>query len=152
MTMGRFKILITGGMFALVPGVLAPGALAAASTAPKLSVAVQPKTVRPNERYKIVLTVSYNKRALRTTPYLVAFLQYAGSACKATAKAENALPVVELDYAGSVRNSTFTRTDHWTAGARKGSRRACAYLYPFKVSPKSNTKPLLTASASFQNV
>lgn len=130
----------------------AAAAVAATTTPPSLKINV-PTKVRPHQRYKIVILVTYDKKSLRTTPYLVSFLQFTGSSCKATAGAEHALGgAVFGDYIGSVPNSPFVRTDTWRAGTLTGARRVCAYLYRRRVSQKSTSKPLLAASRLFHNL
>lgn len=133
-------------------GGIVPTAASAATVPPSLKIKV-PATVRPNQRYKIVLTVTYDKTSLHTTPYVVSYLQFTGAACKSTAGAEFALGNdVFGDYIGNVSGSPFVRTDNWKAGTLTGGRRVCAYLYPKRVSQKTKSKPLLTASRYFQNV
>jgi hypothetical protein len=133
-------------------GATVPATSLAATTPPSLKIKV-PAKVRPKQGYKIVITVTYDKTSLHTTPYLLSYLQFTGAACKSTAGAEFALGnEVFTDYIGSVPGSPFVRTDNWRAGTLTGGRRVCAYLYPKRVSRRTRSKPLLRASRYFQNV
>lgn len=134
---------------------------ARAATAPTLSVKVVPRTVHPGQTYTITITGSYDKTKIRTTPYLLAFIDYTGSACRPTVGAEFALPPADLssDFfslhprKGGIleRGSPFKRTDNWKAGAFLGSRRVCAYLYRRRVPVTSTAAPLVRASAAFKD-
>jgi hypothetical protein len=147
---GQFVVAVAAVIGAC--GATVPATSLAASTPPSLKIKV-PATVRPNQRYKIVLTVTYNKTSLPTTPYLVSYLQFTGAACKSTAGSEFGLGnEVFSDYIGSVPGSPFVRTDNWKAGTLTGGRRVCAYLYPKRVSRKTKSKPLLAAGKYFRNV
>ncbi len=87
-------------------------------------------------------------------PYLLAFIQYMGSPCRATATAEYRLPESKWDWdyrQHSQPKSPFRAIAYWTAGPSLGSRRVCAYLYRHRVSPASSSKPLVWATASFTN-
>ena len=66
------------------------GTLATEARAASLAVSVSPVTVHPGRTYTVSIAGSYGKP--RQTPYLVAFIQYSGQPCKATATAEYALP------------------------------------------------------------
>jgi hypothetical protein len=140
----------------LAPLVAVPAASALAVTVPTASVtvAVSPAVVHRDQVYTVKITTTYTKRVVTGSAYLVAFLQYSGAACKANARAEHALPpqMWSLDFAGKVRGSRFTRVDSWRATGITGTRRACAYLYPEKVSPTSGVRPIAVASAAFRNV
>jgi hypothetical protein len=136
-------------------------AAARAATRPTLSVKVVPQTVHPGQKYTITITGSFDKTQIRTTPYLLAFIDYTGSACRPTVGAEFALPPADLssDFfpmhprrGGILEPGPFKRTDHWKAGAFLGSRRVCAYLYRQRVPVTSKAAPLVTASATFKDV
>lgn len=117
-----------------------------------------PSTVQPGESYRITISGSYDQKVVKTHPYLIAFIQYSASACKPTAKAEAALParIRSWDFGpqeGILVPSSFSRWDSWTASKQRlGTRRVCAYLYSARISLRSNTTPLVTASATFRNV
>ena len=66
--------------------------------------------------------------------------------CRRTAKTERAVSGSILDFAGAVTNSPFLRWDSWTIGTLRGTRRVCAYLY----ATKADSKPLLTATATYR--
>lgn len=154
-TRNRLRGRLAPGLTAAIAacGAIAPAAAALpAPTPPTLKIKV-PARVHPNQRYKIVISVTFDKTAVRTTPYVVSFLQFKGTACKSTAGAEFALGnEVFGDFIGSVPGSPFVRTDNWKAGTLTGGRRVCAYLYAKRVSQKSKSKPLLTATRFFRNV
>jgi hypothetical protein len=133
-------------------GAIAAATALAATATPSLKIKV-PARVRPKETYKIVLSVTYAKSTLHTTPYLVSYLQFNGAPCKPTAGAEHALGGgVAADFIGKVPNSPFVRTDRWRAGTLTGARRVCAYLYPRRVSQRTKAKPLLSAGRLFRNL
>jgi hypothetical protein len=136
----------------LAVAIATSGATALAARSPSLSIAV-PAQVRPNERYQIVIRVTYDARSMRA-PYLVSFLQYAGAACKSAAGAESALGKNKVDgyFAGRVSGSPFSRTDNWKAGNMTGRRQVCAYLYRRPVSHRSRWTLLASASRFFQNL
>jgi hypothetical protein len=147
--------LVLSGALALPAASAAPpSALPAASAArsPTLTISV-PAKVRPNQRYQIVIRVTYNPRSMRK-PYLVSFLQFSGAACQATAGAEFALgsKVVYDDYVGTIPAPRFTRTDNWRAGTLTGDRQVCAYLYRRRVSQRKASTPLVSTSRFFRNL
>jgi hypothetical protein len=145
---GRITAMLAG---ALAGGALAcgaAGALAATPTAPKLTAKVVPGVVKPNATFKVYLTVTYDKKTTTTHPYLKSYVQFSSAACKQTAKAEAARKEASEDFLGTVTNSPFTRWDRWTAAKLRGTRRVCAYLY----AAKSDSKPLLTATATYRVV
>ena len=135
---------------------IAAAASAATAEAATLSVAVSPATVHQNETYAITIAGRYNKRSLHTTPRLLAFIQYTGSACRSSATSEYALPTNEWSWVfypqRSELRSPFSAVFDKLARTRFGERRVCAYLYPRKVTPSSSDKPLAVASAGFRNV
>jgi hypothetical protein len=145
---GRVKVALAGAMGALLACGIASGALAASATPPTLRVKVSPATLRPHQSNRVYLMVTYDKKTTSTPPYLKAYIQFSGKACRGTAKAEAALRNVESDWAGAVTNSPFTRWDKWTMGTLRGTRRVCAYLYAIK----NDSKPLLTATSTYRVV
>jgi hypothetical protein len=158
--LGRFRALAgaTFGTVALASGALAlaSAALGATATAPTLSVKVAPSTVHPGQQYKITINGSYDRKALKSQAYLIAFIQYTGAPCKATAKAEASLPKTKRGFdfgskAGIFVPASFSRYDNWTASHTLGKRQVCAYLYSLRVSLRSNATPLVTASAAYRN-
>lgn len=136
--------------------VLASAASAATAAAARLSVTVAPTTVHPNGTYTITIAGRYPTRSLQTTPSLLAFIQYTGSACRRTATAEYALPTREWNWVfypqRSERHTPFRVVFHEQARTRFGERRVCAYLYPRAIVPASTDKPLVIASAAYQDV
>ena len=132
---------------------LATAAIAATSTPASLKITV-PVKVHPGQNYTIKIAGSYQPSQLQGTAYLWAFLQYSGHPCKPTAQAEAALPksIWSLDVRRREPRSPFTRIDNWTAGALKGGRHVCAYLYPKLISNSSTVRPIATARATFRNV
>jgi hypothetical protein len=141
---GRVKAVGVGAI-----GVLAlasSGALAATAPQPTLKVKVVPTVVKPKGKFKVYLTVTYDKKTMTTRPYLRSYVQLSGAACKPAAKAEASVSSTQADFLGTVTNSPFTRWDGWTAGSRRGTRRVCAYLY----AAKSDPRPLLTATATYR--
>jgi hypothetical protein len=147
---GRVPPALTAAIAAC--GAIAPAAALAATTAPTMKIKV-PAKVHPNEAYKVVISVTYDRTSLRTTPYLLSYLQFNGAPCKSTASTEVAMRgVVVGNFAGRVPGSPFIRTENWKAGTLTGGRRVCAYLFAKRVSQKSRSKPLLTAGKFFRNV
>jgi hypothetical protein len=151
-----WKVLV-GAVCMVLLGALASTAIAAAPKPPTLTVRVSPSTVRPGRKYKITISGSYDQKAVRTHPYLIAFIQYSAGACKSTAKTEATLPAKERSwdfdpYQGILVPPSFSRWDGWTAQSRLGTRHVCAYLYARRVSLSSNATPLITASATFHNI
>jgi hypothetical protein len=148
----RWRVLGAVAAAALVAA--APSA--ATAEAAKLSVAVAPATVHQNETYTIKITGRYNKRSLHTTPRLLAFIQYSGSACKSSAMAEYALPTSKWSWVfypqRAERSSPFSVVVYERARTRFGARRVCAYLYAREITPSSTDKPLAIASAGYRNV
>ena len=147
---------------ALALALLAGGAIFAgaglAATAPKLTVKVTPMTVHPRENYRIMITGSYDKRAIHTVPYLVALVVYIPGACKPTIGAEHALPpadwVSDFTPANGLSEPSpgFVRTDVWTAKRFFGTRHVCVYLYSQRVPLTSTARPLISASTTFRDV
>lgn len=151
--MARFRrIVLRGAGLAAAAPLAALATASAAATPASLKITV-PAKVHPGQNYTIKIAGSYQPIQLQGTAYLWAFLQYGGHACKATAPAERALPSSEwsLDFAGTEPRSSFTRIDHWTAGAITGERHVCAYMYPKVVSRTTTLRPIATASATFRN-
>jgi hypothetical protein len=138
---------------AVILGVaLGAGALAASAAGASLSVSVSPLTVRPGHRYTVTVRGRYGTR--REKPYLVAFIQYSGRRCRATATAEYALPTSEWDfdvYPQPEARSPFKKVTYWTASASVGARRVCAYLYAHRPTPATTVKPLVRAGAAFRD-
>jgi hypothetical protein len=133
-------------------------ASAAAAQAASLTVTVAPAVIHQNATYTIAIAGRYDKRQLHTTPSLLAFIQYTGSSCRATATAEYALPASEWSWVywpnpqRAQSRPTFRLVSYERARTRFGQRRVCAYLYPRSIAPDSTTKPLAIASAGFRNV
>ncbi len=145
---------MVGSLLASLLAAPAAGALTVKLPTTSVTVAVMPAVVHRDQVYRVTITATYPKRVATGSAYLVAFLQYSGAACKANARAEHALPtrMWSLDFAGKAHSSPFTRVDSWRATGVTGARRVCAYLYPQKVSPTSNVRPIAVASAPFRNV
>ena len=148
----RWRVL--GAVAAVALVVAVPSA--ATAEAALLTVTVAPTTVHQNETYAITIAGRYSKRSLRTTPSLLAFIQYTGSACRSSATSEYALPTNEWSWVfypqRSEPRSPFSAVFDKLARTRFGERRVCAYLYPRKVTPSSTDKPLAVASAGFRDV
>ncbi len=151
-------VLGAGLATATLLAALASGAIAATGAPASLKISV-PATVRPGQHYTIKITGSYDKTAVPTVPYLLAFIQYTRAACKPTAKAEHALPTASWSWdfypptIGLLEPSpAFTRTDTWIAHSFTGTRHVCAYLYPKKVSLKNSATPIATTSARYRDV
>ena len=129
-------------------------AVPSAAEAASLTVTVSPVTVHQNQTYAITIAGRFNRRA--TTPSLLAFIQYSGSACRASAIAEYALPTSEWSWVfypqRSEPRSPFSAVFHKQTRSRFGLRRVCAYLYARKITPSSTDKPIAVASAGFRNV
>jgi hypothetical protein len=144
------------GVLALCGALAASGPSAARVDEASLSISVVPVSVHPGGRYEVTIAGRYNRRVIRTTPYLLAFIQYSGGACRRTASAEYRLPSARWSWdfypPAAEPASRFTRVAHWTAQTRLGTRRVCAYLYAEKISPQTGLLPLATASATFRNV
>jgi len=147
----RVRVARTILVVVLACGVIPAVAAAAGRATLKIKV---PARVHPNQHFRVTITVTFHRSAALAKPYLVAYVQFAGSACKPTANAERALPtaVRELDFAGKVAGSPFTDWERWRAGTMTGTRRVCAYLYSRAVSPRNHAKPLLRASATYRDV
>lgn len=124
--------------------------------AASLAVTLTAATVHPGSRYTVTITGRYQKQFHPQAPYLLAFIQYSGSPCKATATGEYALPPSEWGWdfypQRAEPKSPFKTAAYWKAGSRLGTRRVCAYLYADQVSPATEAKPLVRASASYRNV
>lgn len=120
-----------------------------------MSVKVSPATVHPGARYVVTITGSY--RPIRGhPPYLLAFIQYGGTACKSTATAEYALPTSRWSWdfypQRAETTSPFKTVTYWKAGSTLGNRLICAYLYAGQVNTQTTAKPLVRATASFRNL
>ncbi|MBV8430777.1 MAG: hypothetical protein JO244_06425 [Solirubrobacterales bacterium] len=141
------KVVVTLG------AALGAGALASDALAASLSVRVSPSTLHPGSRYTVTIAGRYNKASRPEAPYLLAFIQYTGRACRSTATAEYSLPDSywgwEL-YPQAEGRTPFKSVRYWKVGSRLGSRRICAYLYPSQVGPSTTDKPLALASAGFR--
>jgi hypothetical protein len=127
-------------------------ALATAGLAATLKITV-PATVHNGQNYKVKVTGTYKPRELEGTAFLVAFLQYSGKHCQASARAEFGLPASErdLDFAGNEPKSPFTNVERWTAHNRYGPRRVCAYLYPKPVGPSDSVRPIARVGKLFRD-
>jgi hypothetical protein len=134
--------------------VLGSGALAGEATAASLSVRVRPVHLHPGSRYTVTITGTYDVRAHQRT-YLLAFIQYSGRPCRATATREYLLPASEWDWdffpQRAETKSPFKDIAYWKAGTRLGPRRVCAYLYARAVSPATTARPLVRAGTAFSN-
>lgn len=123
--------------------------------AASLSVKVSPSNLHPGVRYTVTITGSYDRRTGARAPYLLAFIQYGGSACKPTATGEYRLPSSRWSwdfYPQRAETVTpFKSVAYWKAGSTLGTRWVCAYLYRQQVTPSTTAKPLVTASVSFRN-
>jgi hypothetical protein len=141
------KIAVTLGI-GLGFGVPAADAMGAS-----LSVRVSPAKLHPGTRYSVTITGSYDRRP--KAPYLLAFIQYTGAACRATANGEYDLPTSEWAWAIYPQiaepRSPFKAVSYWKAGSHLGNRRVCAYLYAKPVTPSTTASPLLRASVAFSN-
>jgi hypothetical protein len=144
------------GALALCGAMAAPGTSAAGAGHASLGITVAPVSLHPGRRYEVTITGSYDRRFIHTTPYLLAFIQYSGGACRPTATGEYSLPSAQWSWdffpPALEPASRFTRSARWTAQTRLGTRRVCAYLYAQKISAQSNVRPLATASATYRNV
>jgi hypothetical protein len=138
---------------AAAAGIASGAAVAATSKPPTLKIGV-PATVKPGQKFKIYLYVTYDKKTTHTKPYIVSFVQFSKGACRATAQREHALPNRDwkTDYVGPVTNSPFKEWYTWTSGTLRGTRHVCAYLYAKSVRPTAHVHPILTASAKYKNV
>jgi hypothetical protein len=139
--------------------VVAVAAGAAAAEAASLRVTVAPATVRQNETYAIHIAGRFDRRRLlHGTPALLAFIQYTGRPCRATATAEYALPTSEWSWVfwphpqRPESRSSFNLAAYERARTRFGGRRVCAYLYARSIAPTSTSQPLAIASAGFREV
>jgi hypothetical protein len=120
-----------------------------------LKITIKPLPVHPKQRYVVTISGSFQPSQVSGgAGYLVDFLQYTAAPCKATAQAEESLPVRErtFDYAGAERRSPFKRSQPWIAGNRIGTRHACAYLYAHAIRPKSTTRPIAKADKRYRDV
>lgn len=130
--------------------------IAAAASAASLTVTVSPAIVHQNGIYTVTIAGRYSRHSLQTTPSLLAFIQYTGSACRATATAEYTLPTREWSWLFYPQRPEayppFSLKLHKQTRTRFGQRRVCAYLYPRAIAPSSTDKPMATASAGFRNV
>jgi hypothetical protein len=128
---------------------------AANAAAASLSVKVSPANLHPGGRYTVTITGTYNRRTRTHPPYLLAFIQYGGTACKSTATAEYALPTSRWSWdfypQRPVIASPFKTVNYWKTGSRLGNRWICAYLYAEQVTPSTTAKPIVAASAAFRN-
>ena len=144
------------GALALCGAMAASGASAAGTGHASLGVTVAPVSVHPGGRYEVTITGSYDRRFIRTTPYLLAFIQYSGGACQPTATREYNLPSARWSWdfypPALERASRFTQAARWTAHTLLGTRRVCAYLYAQQIFPQSSVRPVATATAMFRNV
>ena len=131
------------------------GILAADAMGASLVVTVTPASVHPGKRYAVTIAGRYDRAARPRPPYLLAFVQYTGRPCKATATAEYALPTSQWSWdfypQQAETRSPFKNVVYWKAGAQGGARRVCAYLYAQPVSPVTTAPPLARAGASFRN-
>lgn len=166
MRRSRSRSILWGGPVTVVLlAILASRALAA--SAPTLKVVVKPQTVHPGQKYTITITGSYDKSAVHTVPYLLAFVQYTSGACMPTVGEEYALPRADWlsDFYPATpkkgglleRSPSFIRIDHWQVlPAREnpflGTRHVCAYLYSKRVALTSTAKPLVKATTTFRAV
>lgn len=134
---------------------LGAGLTATDAVAASLRVKVSPVSLHPGTRYAVTITGSYERNTAAHPPYLLAFIQYGGAACKSTATAEYALPTSrwswELYPQRAEIASPFKTVAYWKAGSMLGGRWICAYLYASPVSPATTAKPLVLASARFSN-
>jgi hypothetical protein len=146
------------GLVAVFAVMVCSAASAAAAQAANLRVTVAPFVVHQNATYTIAIAGRYDKRRVQSTPTLLAFIQYRGSSCRATATAEYALPASEWSWVywphpqRSQSRPTFKLVSYERARTRFGERRVCAYLYPRSIAPDSTSRPLAIASAGFRNV
>jgi hypothetical protein len=128
---------------------------AADAAAASLSVKVSPASLHPGLRYAVTITGSYTRPSGARPPYLLAFIQYGGSACESSATGEYALPTSRWTWVfypqRAEPNARFKDVSDWKAGSRLGTRWVCAYLYTRPVTPATRARPLLRASASFTN-
>jgi hypothetical protein len=146
----RAKLAIT------LAAVLGFGSIAADAMAASLAATVTPATVHPGGRFRITIIGRYDELAHPRATYLLAFIQYTGRPCKATATGEYALPPSEWNWdfypQRAEPKSPFKSVAYWKAGSGLGSRRVCAYLYAEPASPTSKATPLVRAGASYRNV
>lgn len=102
----------------------------------------------------MTITGTYDRRTHHRT-YLLAFIQYSGKRCRATATREYSLPASEWDWdffpQRAETKSPFKDVAYWKAGSRLGQRRVCAYLYAQAVSPATTARPLVRAGMAFSN-
>lgn len=130
------------------------GMVAADATAASLNVAVSPAVLHPGVRYVVTVTGRYSRGARTKPPYLLAFIQYSGQACRPAATAEYALPGADWSwdiYPQAETSSPFKSVAYWKAGPSLGSRRVCAYLYANAVTPSTTASPLARAGLAFRN-
>jgi len=142
------------GMGAASASGISPPLGAASGSGISLAVKVAPSTVHPGGHYTVSITGRYDTRALARPPYLLAFVQYSASRCRATATAEYRLPQAEWDWDYQQHaqvKSPFRATASWAVGPALGTRRVCVYLYAQHIAPTSTSKPLVRASATFTN-
>lgn len=160
-TLRRVRFGIHGpvllGKIAVTLGVgLGAGFVATSAMAASLSVKVSPATLHPGARYVVTITGSYDRHTQPRPPYLLAFIQYGGSACQRTATAEYSLPTSRWSWdfypQRAEATSPFRTVNYWKAGSRLGNRWICAYLYAREVSPSTTAQPLVRASAGFRNL
>ncbi len=130
------------------------GMLAGNAMGATLAVQVAPGTVHPGSHYTITVSGRYDVPS-RGVVFLLAFIQYSATACKATAPAEYQLPVSGWDWAffpqRAVTRSPFREVVGWKARTRLGPRRVCAYMYAEPVRPTTTARPIARASASYSN-
>ncbi len=128
---------------------------AADAVAASLSVKVSPASLRPGMRYVVTITGRDTPPSRSRPPYLLAFIQYGGTACEPSATAEYALPTSRWTWVfypqRAETTSSFRSVTDWRAGSRLGTRWVCAYLYAKSVTPSTTARPLLRASAAFRN-
>lgn len=142
------------GIGAVNASAVSPALGATKASAVSLAVKVVPSSVHPGGHYTVSISGRYDQRALARPPYLLAFVQYSPSRCRTTATAEYKLPQADWDWdyqQHAQAKSPFRDTASWAAGPALGTRRVCAYLYAQHISPRSTSKPLVRASASFTN-
>jgi hypothetical protein len=149
MRLGMAKIAAVTVVF-----LLGSGGVASEAPAASLSVRVAPVRLHPGSRYTVTIRGSYDQRVRRRT-YLLAFIQYSGKTCHATATGEYSLPASQWDWdffpQRAETKSPFKDVAYWKASTRLGPRRVCAYLYAKPVSPTTTAKPLVRAGAPFSN-
>lgn len=140
----------------IVIGCAAFAASAPTASAATLKVVVDPTTVHRNQTYVITITGHYRHRADPGTPHLLAFIQYSGTVCRATATAEYGLPVGEWSWLfypqRAESHAHFKNVFYEQAHTRYGNRRICAYLYATAVEPETSAKPVVRAGAPYREV